>query len=164
MSNSETASLSAATRAFIEELLSNQRDLTLATVRPDGYPQANTVSFVNDGLSLYFATGRYSQKVRNLERCPKASVTVDAPYAEWSQIRGVSMGGTATVLGVDAAESRHAFDLLLEKFPDIDQLRPPAPGAVVFVRFVPNVISVLDYTLGFGHTELVEVKSSDLPT
>ena len=76
MSSNGVGSLDAATRSFVENLLSQQRDLTIATVRPDGYPQVDTVSYANEGLSLYFATGRYSQKVRNLRSCGKASVTV----------------------------------------------------------------------------------------
>lgn len=155
----------AVTRAFIENLLSQQQDLTLATVRPDGYPQANTVSYANEGLSLYFSTGRYSQKVRNLQTCAKASVTVYAPYAEWTQIRGVSMGGNAAVLPADSEESRRAYALLGAKFPAISKLPPPSDaGAIAFVRFVPEVISVLDYSQGFGHTELVEVKRDELRT
>ena len=37
-------------------------DLTIATVRKDGYPQATTVSYVNDGLTIYFGTTSDSQK------------------------------------------------------------------------------------------------------
>jgi nitroimidazol reductase NimA-like FMN-containing flavoprotein (pyridoxamine 5'-phosphate oxidase superfamily) len=157
--------LDPATRSFVEHLLMQQRDLTLATVRPDGYPQANTVSYASEGLALYFATGRYSQKVRNLERSSKASVTVDAPYTEWAHLRGVSMGGHAMVLEADDAQSNHAFDLLAQKFPGLARLpRPGQAAAIAFVRFVPEVISVLDYSQGFGHTELVDVRPSDLAT
>ena len=38
----------------IVEILDRERIMTLATVRPDGWPQATTVGYVNDGLSLYF--------------------------------------------------------------------------------------------------------------
>jgi hemerythrin-like domain-containing protein len=40
---------------------------------------------------------------------------------------------------------------------------PPDPGSIVFVKFVPSVISVLDYSKGFGHTDLVQVGSQDVP-
>ena len=43
-----------ALRNQIEAILEKGRDLTLATIRPDGAPQATTVSYVNDGLAVYF--------------------------------------------------------------------------------------------------------------
>jgi hypothetical protein len=42
--------------------------------------------------------------------------------------------------------------LLAKKFP---QWGPVPPYDVSFVKVVPKVISVLDYTQGFGHTDLV---------
>jgi hypothetical protein len=35
-------------------ILSLLDEHTLATLRPDGWPQATTVGYVNDGLTLYF--------------------------------------------------------------------------------------------------------------
>src|ERR1700731_3853356 len=32
-----------------------RNDMTIATVREDGYPQATAVSYVNDGLAVYFS-------------------------------------------------------------------------------------------------------------
>ena len=149
-------------RKFVVTLLGAERDMTFATVRPDGYPQANIVSYANDGLTVYFGTARDSQKVRNLHECDKASITVAAPYADWGDIRGVSMGGKASLLPDGSVEQRLAADLLARKFPEVKSLPPLDLGAIAFVKFVPSAISVLDYRKGFGHTELVEVPSSAL--
>jgi len=35
-------------------LLDQHRIMTVATVRADGWPQATTVGYVNEGLTLYF--------------------------------------------------------------------------------------------------------------
>jgi nitroimidazol reductase NimA-like FMN-containing flavoprotein (pyridoxamine 5'-phosphate oxidase superfamily) len=149
-------------RQFVESLLASERDLTLATLRPDGSPQANTVSYASDGLCLYFGTGRDSEKVRNLQHCRTASIAIDAPYADWGAIKGVSMGGTATILPDDSPESRCAMELLACKFPNVDDVSPPPRlASIVFVKFVPNVISVLDYSKGFGHVDLVHVEAAD---
>ncbi len=75
----------------IVSILNEANDLTIATVREDGYPQATTVSYINDGLTIYFGC---------------------APT-------------------------------------DMEEL-------VVF-RITPEIISVLDYRKGFGHTDLVGV-------
>ncbi|MER8957242.1 pyridoxamine 5'-phosphate oxidase family protein [Mesorhizobium sp. M0833] len=42
--------------------------MTIATLRPDGWPQATTVGYVNEGLTLYFLCGLDSQKAENLAR------------------------------------------------------------------------------------------------
>jgi len=44
-------------RTFVQSVLERERDLTIATLRPDGYPQANTVSYVSDGLATFFCEG-----------------------------------------------------------------------------------------------------------
>jgi nitroimidazol reductase NimA-like FMN-containing flavoprotein (pyridoxamine 5'-phosphate oxidase superfamily) len=45
-----------AIRSRILEVLRRQRIMTVATVRPGGYPQATTVNYVHDDLIVYFAT------------------------------------------------------------------------------------------------------------
>ncbi|MGA8902964.1 MAG: pyridoxamine 5'-phosphate oxidase family protein [Bradyrhizobium sp.] len=40
--------------------------MTIATLRPDGWPQATTVGYVSEGLDLYFLCGPNSQKAHNL--------------------------------------------------------------------------------------------------
>jgi uncharacterized protein YhbP (UPF0306 family) len=145
-------------KRFILSIIRTQSDLTLATLREDGYPQANTVSYVNEGFTLYFATSRNSSKVRNLQHCKRVSLTIDVPYINRSQIKGLSMSGIATLLHDDLGETLHARDLLYEKFPIPWEAPPPAlPGQVMFVKIEPEIISVLDYSKGFGHAELVRV-------
>ena len=151
------------TKRFILDIIASRNDLTLATLRPDGFPQANTVSYAADGFTLYFGTGRDSQKVRNIQYSRKVSLTIDVPYADWNEIRGLSMSALAEVLADDSAERVRAMDALTNKFPAIWDMPPPAePNAIVFVKIVPKVISVLDYRKGFGHTDLVEVSARDL--
>ena len=47
-------------------LLDQHRVMTIATLRPDGWPQATTVGYVSEGLTLYFLCGLDSQKAANL--------------------------------------------------------------------------------------------------
>lgn len=149
-----------ATRQFILDLMAGHNVMTLATVRPDGWPQATTVAYANDGLTLYFACDPDGQKVANIRQCDKVSATIDRDYADWNQIRGLSLGGTAQVV-TDPEERLRAQELLKRKFPQWAEMpEPEDPALIAFVRVVPRVISVLDYTKGFGHTELVEVDES----
>jgi general stress protein 26 len=144
-------------RRFILDIIEREHDLTLATVRDVGYPQATTVSYASDGLTIYVGTGKDSQKVRNIRRCDKVSLTIDTDYSDWNQIKGLSMAARAEVLE-DRDEIAHAAACLVKKFPQAaDWATPEESGDVVFLKITPEVISVLDYRKGFGHTELVRV-------
>jgi general stress protein 26 len=144
------------TEAFILDILRQHNILTLATVREDGFPQATTVGYISDGLSLYVGCGADSQKLRNIDRCNKVSLTVDHDEDDWSRIRGLSMGATAEVV-TDPAEIARVIELTLAKFPQFKSMPKPEPDRFAFLRITPKVISVLDYRKGFGHTGLVEV-------
>ena len=63
----------------------------LATLRPDGWPQATTVGYVNEGLTLYFLCGLDSQKSRNLARDDRLSLTIDHDTADLMAITGLSI-------------------------------------------------------------------------
>lgn len=143
------------TERLVLDLLAQHNILTLATVREDGYPQATTVGYVNDGLTLYVGASPRSQKVRNIQRNPRVSLTVDHDYEDWNQIRGLSMGGIAGFV-TDPQELRHVLGLMRRKFPQLETMPVPvASEAITLLKITPEVISVLDYRKGFGHTELV---------
>jgi nitroimidazol reductase NimA-like FMN-containing flavoprotein (pyridoxamine 5'-phosphate oxidase superfamily) len=144
------------TKALILELLRRHDNLTLATVRPDGYPQATTVGYVNDGLTIYIGVGTQSQKAANIARCDKVSLAIDRDEPDWNRIQGLSMGGRARIVD-DPQEVARAGALMMAKFPQLSKMEPPDLGTFAFVRISPEVISVLDYTKGFGHCELVRV-------
>lgn len=148
--------MDARTQRFILDIIEQERDMTIATVRDDGFPQATTVSYASDGMTLYFGTGRDSQKVVNIQRCPKVSLTINRPYDAWSEIKGLSMGGLAR-LAEDAPTVERAASCLMRKFPEIATLSPQDRQDMVFVEVVPNVVSILDYSKGFGHTQLVRL-------
>jgi len=140
----------------IISILDNAIDITIATVRQDGYPQATTVSYVNDGLKIYFGCAAESQKAKNLARIRKISLTVNLPYASWKEIRGLSIGGSAERV-TDPQEMDQVSQLMFEKFPQIAGYAPAELEQIVLFRVTPEIISVLDYRKGFGHTDLVKI-------
>ena len=143
-------------RAFILGLLRGHNIMSLATVRADGYPQATTVAYANDGLKLVFACDAASQKIRNIKRSRKVSLTIDRDYEDWTKIRGLSMGGLARVL-TKQGEIARGLRLLARKFPAMADLPPEEMEGMAVVEVTPKVISVLDYRKGFGYTDLVKV-------
>jgi nitroimidazol reductase NimA-like FMN-containing flavoprotein (pyridoxamine 5'-phosphate oxidase superfamily) len=144
-----------ARKAFILKLLKQHNIMSFATMRPDGFPQATTVAYANDGLDLYFCCDRTSQKVRNLRRSGKVSLTIDRDYKDWSSIKGLSMGARAELLS-KPTDATHAFELLARKFPEMRKTSEEDLASSTFVKVTPKVISVLDYSKGFGHTDLVK--------
>jgi nitroimidazol reductase NimA-like FMN-containing flavoprotein (pyridoxamine 5'-phosphate oxidase superfamily) len=143
-------------QAFILKQMKKHRSMTIATVRSDGWPQATTVAYVNDGLDLYFCCDPDSQKVRNITRCRKVSVAIDGDDEDWSKLKGLSLAATARVLS-DQKEIARALTLLGRKYPALAGSGRPEPKDVAVVKLRPKVISVIDYGKGFGHTELVRV-------
>jgi len=138
------------------DLLKRHNIMTIATVRRDGYPQATTVTYANDGLDIYFGCDRTAQKIRNIKRDARVSLTIDRDYRDWTQIKGLSMAAEARVL-TERSEIDHAIHVLGKKFAQWAQLSPLDRRAVKFVKVAPKVVSILDYTKGFGHTDLVRV-------
>ena len=137
-------------------ILDAHRNMTVATLRPDGWPQATTVGYGNDDLTLYFLCGLESQKAQNLTRDNRLSLTVDDDTPQVMEITGLSMAARAARV-TDRAEAERALQLLMSKYPPQQGLTLPMPKAeeVAIFRVAPVVISVLDYTKGFAHTDLV---------
>jgi general stress protein 26 len=137
-------------------LLDQHRIMTLATLRPDGWPQATTVGYVNEGLTLWFLCGLDSQKARNLARDDRVSLTIDHDTSDLMAITGLSMAAHATAV-TDRAEAEKVLRMLPLKYPEQQSLpmQMPTPDDVRLFRVTPAVISVLDYSQGFGHTDQV---------
>ncbi len=131
-------------------------------MRPDGWPQATTVSYVSEGLDIYVGTDPHAQKADNIAHDDRVSATVDLPYASWDQIRGLSLSGHARRL-IDPGETLHAAELFLKKFPQIAGYILPGGEPLALFRIEPEIISLLDYRQGFGHTELVRRAELDQP-
>ena len=142
-------------RSKIRKILEQHRIMTVATLRPDGWPQATTVGYVNDGLTLYFICGPDSQKASNLARDDRVSLTIDDDTSDLMAITGLSMAAHAQTV-TDTAEADRVLRMLPTKYPEQTLPFPmPKPEEIRLFRVTPAVISVLDYSKGFGHTDLV---------
>src|ERR1700756_5068309 len=144
--------MDASLRTKILELLDQHRLMSVATNRPDGWPQATTVGYANDGLTLYFLCAPESQKAANLARDARVSLTIDHDTPQVMDITGLSMAARATLVD-DPTEAEQALHLLMQKYPPQESLPlpMPTPADICLFRVTPVVISVLDYAKGFGH-------------
>jgi nitroimidazol reductase NimA-like FMN-containing flavoprotein (pyridoxamine 5'-phosphate oxidase superfamily) len=148
--------MDAETKKKILALLDQHRIMTIATLRPDGWPQATTVGYVSEGLDLYFLCGPDSQKAHNLAVDDRVSLTVDHDTSNIMAITGLSMAGHAEAVE-SRAEAERILAMIPLKYPDSPPppMKMPSPDEVRLFRVRPTVISVLDYSKGFGHTDLV---------
>jgi len=142
--------------AQILALLDRHRIMTIATLRPDGWPQATTVGYASEGLTLSFLCGLDSQKAKNLAHDNRVSLTIDHDTPQVMEITGLSMAARAHPV-TDPVEGEKVLGLLMRKYPQQASFPLPMPKAseVRIFRVTPTVISVLDYTKGFAHTDLV---------
>lgn len=140
-------------KATILAILAEHRVMTLATARPDGWPQATMVGYVADDLTLYCSVARSSQKWTNIEHDPRVSIAIghDTP----DRIRGLSMAGRALEV-TDVDEVRRLNALIARRYPEQAVFAPRAASSVV-LRVTPKIISVIDLAKGAGAPELMEV-------
>lgn len=139
--------------ARILAILDDNRVMTLATVRPDGWPQATLVGFVHDRLTLYFAVGRTSQKLANIARNAQVSIAVGRDSPEG--LRGLSMAARVAEV-TDLDEIARLNVLIAERYPEQAVFAPRESSAAV-LKAVPRLISVVDLATGSGEPQLVEV-------
>lgn len=148
-------------KAKILVVLAGQRILTVATLRPDGWPQATIVGYANDGLTIYFICGRDSQKAANIARDNRLSIAIGADTLDPMSITGLSMAARATPV-IDAAELAKFAQLMYARYPEYKSMPPPDMSQIHVMRAVPEVISLLDYTKGFAHTDLFTVAGEEV--
>jgi PPOX class probable F420-dependent enzyme len=142
-------------------LLDGHRIMTIATNRADGWPQATIVGYANDGLIIYCFIGKDSQKYANIARDPRVSLAIGNDYPQPLQIKGLSIAAKVEIVE-DQGEIDHAMSILLKRYPEYKIMPPPDPAAVPMLRITPEIVSVLDYSKGFGHTDLMRVTATDV--
>lgn len=150
----------------VARILDAGKELVLASIRPDGTPHASMISYASDALRVYCAISLDSQKAHNIRGDSHVAYVVNTPYRSWAEIRGVSIDGVASMLD-EPDELRLASTLLLRKYPEFatiisDTAALPWPG-MLFIAVQPELISLLDYSKAFGHTEYFSVDMAGSP-
>jgi nitroimidazol reductase NimA-like FMN-containing flavoprotein (pyridoxamine 5'-phosphate oxidase superfamily) len=138
------------------DILQQNRLMALATSRADGWPQATMVSYANEDILIYFVVSRTSQKFANIERDDRVSISIGRDFHDPSTIRALSIAARASEVR-DPKQSARAVQLLLERHPGLSRLERPKPGHSAVMRANPEIITILDYSKGFGHADVLTV-------
>jgi len=137
-------------------ILDENRLMAIATVRPDGWPQATLVSYANEDILLYFVISRQSQKFANIQRDDRVSIVIGRDFHDPSTIKALSIAARASEVR-DPKQRGRAVKLLLERHPGLQRLERPDAGHSAVMRANPEIITILDYSKGFGHADLLTV-------
>lgn len=138
------------------EILNQNRLMALSTIRPDGWPQATFVGYANEDLLLYFVVSRKSQKFANIRKDDRVSLVVGRDFHDPSTIKALSIAAHASEV-TDATQRKRAVRLLLERHPGLRKLEPPEPSHSAVMRAYPAIVTILDYSKGFGHADVLTV-------
>jgi nitroimidazol reductase NimA-like FMN-containing flavoprotein (pyridoxamine 5'-phosphate oxidase superfamily) len=138
------------------DILNKYRLMAIATLRADGWPQATMVSYANEGLLLYFIVSRASQKYANIERDSRVSIVVGRDFEDPSQIKALSIAANASEVR-DPKQRERAINLILERHPALIKLGRPDLKHSAVMRAYCSIVTILDYSRGFGHADLLTV-------
>ena len=146
----------------VGDFLGSHTTMTLATSGEDG-PWAAALFYAHDSdLRLYFISAKDTQHAADIELNPKVAVAVNTQHEDWSDIRGLQIGGVAEIVTPD--QRTEVVETYLAKFP---ALRPlfssprdeqesriaKAFAASPFYRVRPSQIRFIDNTKSFGHSD-----------
>lgn len=120
------------------KLLNAPHFATVATVMPDGSPEATVVWIESDADFVYFNTAMHRLKARNIQRNPNVAVTVFDPADPY---HGLAVRGRAELIHEGAIEHIQRISLAYTGEP----FRELGPDEVrVMVRVTPEKIHVFD--------------------
>lgn len=110
----------------------------LATAASDGRPHVVAICFALDGDTIYFAVdskpkrSRELKRLRNIAANPYVSVLIDHYVEDWSRLWWVRIDGAARIIN-DGSEFERAIELLIGRYSQYAQARPPGPVVAVAI-------------------------------
>lgn len=136
-------------------ILARHHLMTIATLRPDGWPQATLVNYLADGLALYFLVALDSQKRANIAADPRVSIAIGGDSGGLPQ--GLSLAGLVTQ--IDDPYWVEALNRRIWGTPQFARFEPhPSGQGVALLRFAPQWVSLIDYGARPARIQLFAVR------
>ena len=143
------------------QILNDNRVMAITTMGADGWPHATMVSYANDGLIIYFAISCQGEKFRNIQHDDRCAIVIGRDFHDPATIKALSIKARVSDVR-DGDQRRRAMKMLLERHPGLSRLEPPDPTRCVVMRANCQQITILDYSKGFGHADILTVGPSGL--
>jgi PPOX class probable F420-dependent enzyme len=125
------------------ELLESERVVVVSSLGPRGWPHSMPMWFVARDGEIWVWTYAKSQKVRNLERDPRATLLIETGD-EYTELRGVMIEAEAALQRDPEVVLGYAKELTIRYSEGIDSVEGDAAAALqaqaakrVAIRFVP---------------------------
>lgn len=138
----------------IVAILDANRLMAVSTLMANGWPQTTLVGYANEGLLIYFIISRAGQKFANMQRDQRVAIAISRDYDDPRQIRELSIAAEASEV-TDPKQSERAIDLILERRPSMKKLERPTRATAAVMRAAMRIVTVSDYSKGFGHADVV---------
>jgi PPOX class probable F420-dependent enzyme len=140
------------------DLLERERVVAVASLGPRGWPHVMPLWYVPRDGELWIYTYAKSQKVRNLERDPRATLLVETGH-EYGELRGVQIEAEAEIHRDHETVFQLAKELTLRYAEGLSAVEGDAAAALeaqarkrVAIRFEPKRVATWDHRkLGGGY-------------
>ena len=133
------------------ELLDSQRVVIVSSNGPRGWPHSMPMWFTVRDDEVWVWTYAKSQKVKNLERDPKATLLIETG-TEYTELRGVQVEAEAEIVRDPSAVFEFGRELTMRYAAGIDSIEGDAAAALqaqaakrVAIRFVPVRVASWDH-------------------
>jgi PPOX class probable F420-dependent enzyme len=133
------------------ELIENERIVVVSSLGPRGWPHVMPLWYVPRDGEIWIWTYAKSQKVKNLERDPRATLLIETGL-EYKELRGVQIEAEAEIIRdldriVDYAKEmtvRYSEGIASVEGDAVTGLRAQAPKRVA-IRFHPTRVASWDH-------------------
>lgn len=142
-------------------ILSSHRIMAISTLRPDGWPQTTIVGYANRGFELIFLIYRAGQKFSNIQHDDRISIAVAAEPVDLHQLQAVYANAHARQI-TDEVERQEAWRQLMQRHSNLAGSQLPGATEAVFMRAMCEHVSVLDFTQGLGHQEVLVIEDDSV--
>jgi PPOX class probable F420-dependent enzyme len=134
------------------ELLDSERVVTVASQGPRGWPHLMPLWYVVRDGEIWIWTYAKSQKVKNLERDPRATLLVETGH-EYTELRGVQIEAEAEIIRDTEQVVSFAKELTVRYGEGIESVEGDAAAALeaqapkrVAIRFAPKRVASWDHS------------------
>jgi general stress protein 26/predicted MFS family arabinose efflux permease len=138
-------------RQQVPQYLNDTRFIILSTVGPANSPATRALgSFAADGLTVYFSTGRTSDKVGQIAANPNVSILFQHERQEVASFANVEIRGVAEVLACEEERAK-AIRLISLRNPRFKERAEKGElGGNALLRVTPKQVKVVDFSKGHG--------------
>ena len=133
------------------ELLDEERIVIVTSIGPRGWPHSMPMWFTVRAGEIWCWTFAKSQKVKNLERDPRATLLVEAG-TEYTELRGIQIEAEAELIRDTPTVAEFGKELTLRYAEGIDSIGGDAAAALeaqavkrVAIRFVAKRTATWDH-------------------